>query len=63
MAFSKNIEEVWRWKEEVAQETEHLTAAEQLAYFHRVSREFLDKADPPLELQIYGFVPSSRSRE
>jgi hypothetical protein len=53
MAFSKNLEEVWHWKEEVAQETENLTAEEQINYFHRASQEFIEKSIPPLELPVF----------
>jgi hypothetical protein len=53
MSFSKNLEEVWRWKEEVARDTQDLSEEEQLAYFRRISRQFLEKSDPPLELPVY----------
>jgi hypothetical protein len=61
MSFSKNLEEVWRWKEEVARETQDLSEEEQLTYFHRVSREFLDKANAPLELPVYQNASSTLS--
>jgi hypothetical protein len=59
MAINRNLETVWHWKDEIARETEELSAEEQLEYFHRVSREFLGKAVPRLELPIYEFVPYS----
>jgi hypothetical protein len=49
MAINKILEEVWRWKEEVAQDTEHLTTEEQIEYFHNASRDFLGISIPPLE--------------
>jgi hypothetical protein len=61
MAFSKNLEEVWHWKEEVARETENLAPEEQIDYFHKVSREFLNKANPPLELPYFGTVDPNLS--
>jgi hypothetical protein len=52
MAISKNLEEVWHWKDEVAQETENLTSEEQLEYFRKACRDFLNKSIPPLELPV-----------
>jgi hypothetical protein len=49
----KTMQEVWRWKEEVARETENMSEQEQLAYFHLVSREFLENANPPVQLPLY----------
>ncbi|MCC6125613.1 MAG: hypothetical protein IT426_11665 [Pirellulales bacterium] len=62
MATNKNLEAVWHWKDEVAKDTESLTAEEQLEYFHRVSRGFLDKADPPFVLPVYRDVPLHSSQ-
>jgi hypothetical protein len=49
MAFSESLEEVWCWKERVAQETKNLSAEEQIVYFQRSRKEFLNKSDLPLD--------------
>jgi hypothetical protein len=43
MSPSKMMEEVWRWKDEVAKETEGMTPQEVIAYFHQAERRFLEK--------------------
>jgi hypothetical protein len=40
MSVNKTLEEVWRWKEEVARDTEGMSMEEELAFF-RQSRERL----------------------
>ena len=42
MFVSKNLEEVWRWKEEAARDTEKMSMEEQIAFF-RQARERLAK--------------------
>ena len=42
MSVSKTLEEVWRWKEEVARDTEGMSVEEQTAFF-RQARERLAK--------------------
>ncbi len=34
MKVSKMMEEVWRWKDEVAKEIEGMSPSERIAYFH-----------------------------
>jgi hypothetical protein len=50
MKGSKALEEVWRWKEEVARETEHMTAAERIAYFRQASQRLAEKTGEKLDL-------------
>jgi hypothetical protein len=44
------MERVWRWKEEVAGETEHMTAAERIAYFRDAQKRLEAKTGRKIEL-------------
>ena len=43
MRVSKMMEEVWRWKEEVAKETEGMTTQELLAYYRQAEQRLAEK--------------------
>ena len=43
MEVSKMMEEVWRWKEEVAKETEGMTTQELLAYYRQAEQRLAEK--------------------
>ncbi len=43
MKVSKMMEEVWRWKEEVARETEGMTTQELLAYYNQAEQRLAEK--------------------
>ena len=51
MRVSKAIEEVWRWKEEVARETEGMTSQERIAYFQQAEQRLAEKTGEKLELR------------
>ncbi len=40
---SKTMEEVWRWKEEVARETENMTLEELLAFYRQTEERLAAK--------------------
>ena len=46
MKVSKALEEVWRWKDEVAQETKGMTVSQQFAYFRQAGDRFAKKNRP-----------------
>lgn len=43
MTASKSMEEVWRWKEEVARDTEGMTTQELIAYFRGAEQRLAEK--------------------
>jgi hypothetical protein len=43
MSVSKMMEEVWRWKDEVAKEIEGMTSKERIAYFNQAEEQFAEK--------------------
>lgn len=43
MKVSKAMEEVWRWKEEVAKEIEGMTSQERIAYYNQAEQRLADK--------------------
>jgi hypothetical protein len=43
MSVSKMMEEVWRWKEELARETENMTVQKLLAYCSQAEQRLADK--------------------
>lgn len=47
---SKTLEEVWRWKEEVAREIEGMTAEGRIAYFRQANRRLEEKTAKKLHL-------------
>ena len=44
------MQEVWRWKEEVARETEGMTARELIAYYRNAEQRLAEKTGKTLEL-------------
>ena len=50
MRISKSMEEVWRWKEEIAREIEGMTAQERIAYFRQAEQRLAEKTGKNLEL-------------
>jgi len=51
MKVSKTLQEVWRWKEEVARETKDMSMSEQIAYFRQASQRLADKTGKKLDLR------------
>jgi len=44
------MQEVWRWKEEVARDTEGMNVQELLAYFRQSEQRLAEKTGKPLNL-------------
>lgn len=40
---NKMMEEVWRWKEEIAKEIEGMSSQERLAYYNQAERKLAEK--------------------
>lgn len=51
MKVSKALQEVWRWKEEVAREIEGMTAAERIAYLRQANQRLAEKTGKKLDLR------------
>jgi|WetSurMetagenome_2_1015567.scaffolds.fasta_scaffold1801154_2 hypothetical protein len=52
MSVSKMMEEVWRWKDEVAKEIEGMTSKERIAYFRQAEQQLAEKTGgAPLNLR------------
>jgi hypothetical protein len=43
MSVSRMMEEVWRWKEEIAKEIEGMTSQERIAYFNQAEERLAEK--------------------
>ena len=43
MPSNKMMQEVWRWKEEIARETEGMTSKELIAYYRQVEQRLVEK--------------------
>ncbi len=50
MKVSKMMEEVWRWKDEVAKEIEGMSPSERIAYFHGAQQRLEEKTGKKLDL-------------
>ena len=50
MPSDKIMREVWRWKEEVARETENMTAKELIAYYKTAEQRLAEKTGKKLDL-------------
>jgi hypothetical protein len=50
VSVSKTMEEVWRWKEEIARETVGMTSQERIAYFRQAEQRLAEKTGKKLEL-------------
>ncbi len=51
MTVSKMMEEVWRWKEEVAEETKDMTSEELIAYFRQAEQRLAEKTGKKLNIR------------
>jgi hypothetical protein len=51
MPSDKTMQEVWRWKDEAARDTESMTTQELIAYYKRAERRLAEKTGTKLELQ------------
>ncbi len=56
---NKTMEEVWRWKEEVARETENMTVEELLAFYRQTEQRLTAKTGGR-ELNLRRPVPPQR---
>jgi hypothetical protein len=50
MRVNKSMEEVWRWKEEIAREIEGMTSQERIDYFRHAEQRLAEKTGKKLEL-------------
>lgn len=50
MKVSKTLQEVWRWKEEVARDTRDMSMSEQIAYFRKAGQRLADKTGKKRDL-------------
>jgi hypothetical protein len=50
MKVSKTLQEVWRWKEEVARDTKDMSMAEQIAFFRQADQRLAEKTGRKLDL-------------
>ena len=51
MLPNKMMEEVWRWKEEIARETENMTVQELLDYYSKSEQRLAEKTGKKLNLR------------
>jgi hypothetical protein len=51
MKVSKTLQEVWRWKAEVARDTKDMSMSEQIAYFRQASQRLAEKTGKKLDLR------------
>ena len=56
---NKMMEEVWRWKEEVARETENMSVQELLAYYSQTEQRLADKTGGKT-LNLRRLIPPQR---
>ncbi|MBN1395936.1 MAG: hypothetical protein JW959_13020 [Pirellulales bacterium] len=40
---TKSLEDVWRWKEEIAKEIDGMSSQERIAYFRQAERRLVEK--------------------
>ena len=59
MRPNKTMEEVWRWKEEIARETENMTVQELLAYYAGTEQRLAEKTGGG-KLNLRRLVPPQR---
>jgi hypothetical protein len=62
MPSEKTLQEVWRWKEEVARETAGMTAQELVAYYRKAEQRLAEKTGRMLDLNRLARQPR-RSKE
>ena len=51
MKVSETLQEVWRWKEEVARDTKDMSMSEQIAYFRQANQRLAEKTGKKLNLR------------
>jgi len=56
---NETLEEVWRWKEEIARETGNMTVQELLAYYSQAEQRLADKTGGKT-LNLRRLVPPQR---
>jgi len=56
---NKAMEEVWRWKEEIARETENMTVQELLAYYSQAEQRLAAKTGGKM-LNLRRLTPPQR---
>jgi hypothetical protein len=61
MPSDKIMQEVWRWKDEVARETEGMTSEELMAYYRQAEQRLVEKTGGK-ELNLRRPVPPQRRR-
>ncbi len=59
MPPNEPMEEVWRWKEEIARETENMSVQELLAYYSQAEQRLADKTGDKT-LNLRRLVPPQR---
>jgi hypothetical protein len=62
MRANKMMEEVWRWKEEVARETENMSLEELLAFYRQTEQRLAAKTGGK-KLNLRRLVPPQRPRQ
>ena len=62
MSVSKMMEEAWRWKEEVAKETEGMTSEERIAYYRQAEQRLAEKTGGG-ELKLPRLAQPQRRRQ
>jgi hypothetical protein len=62
MTVSKMMEEVWRWKEEVAGEVEGMSSQERIAYYNQAEQRLAEKTGKE-KLNLRRLVPPQRQRQ
>ena len=50
MTVSKSMQEVWRWKEEVARKTDGMNVQELLAYYRQAEQRLAEKTGKKVDL-------------
>ena len=64
MSVSKMMEEVWRWKEEVAKEIEGMSSQERIAYYNQAEQRLAEKTGGErLNLRAPRAAAAATSRE
>jgi hypothetical protein len=62
MSVSNMMEEVWRWKEEIAKEIEGMTSQERIAYFNQAEERLAEKTGGG-QLNLRRLVRPQRQRQ
>jgi hypothetical protein len=62
MRVSKTMEEVWRWKEEIAKEIEGMTSQQRIAYYSQADQKLAEKTGKE-KLNLRRLVRPHKQRE